>query len=107
MSFKVILAATGVHHSDADIDAAIELARAADAHLSVCVVALGSPPPIGEYTMVLADVWVEQRQALIEKLALQCGRRAAGRRRHPGRCGQPVWRTQRGRHVVRPAGALR
>ncbi|MGE0500551.1 MAG: universal stress protein [Rhizobiaceae bacterium] len=72
MSFKVILAATGLEHSGSDIDAAIELARAANAHLSVCVVALGSPPPIGEYTMVLADAWVEQRQALIDNLKSRC-----------------------------------
>lgn len=73
MRFKVILAPISVNHSDADIDAAIELSRSAGAHLSICVVALGVPPPVGEYTMVLTDAWVGERQALIDRLNARRG----------------------------------
>ncbi len=68
MAIKVILAPTGLGHSDADAKAALQLAATGDAHLSLCVVALSVPPPIGEYSMVMAEGWVEERTEVARRL---------------------------------------
>ncbi|MDN2566675.1 universal stress protein [Aquibium sp. A9E412] len=61
MPFKSLLCVLGVDQSDRDLDLALELAREADAHLSVLIVALAPPPPGGEYAAVASDVWMQER----------------------------------------------
>jgi nucleotide-binding universal stress UspA family protein len=63
MDFRTILAVTGIEEDDRDIEIAASLCEEADAHLSVLVVALAAPPPIGEYAAVVSDAWLEERQA--------------------------------------------
>lgn len=68
MPFKTILSIIGVNQGDDDVRAAIEICRQRDAHLSVLVVALSSPAPIGAYGEVASPVWLEETQGEIAKL---------------------------------------
>jgi nucleotide-binding universal stress UspA family protein len=68
MPFKTILTVTGPELRDGDLKVAATLCEEIDAHLSVFVMALAAPPPIGEYAAMVSDVWLEQRQADIEEL---------------------------------------
>jgi len=68
MAFKTILAVTGVDHGDGDLKVAAGLCAEIEAHLSVLVVALAAPPPIGEYAAMVSDGWLEERQTDLERL---------------------------------------
>lgn len=63
MLFKTLLSVVGVHQSDHDVMRAIDLCAEIDAHLSVLVVALAAPPPVGAYAAVLSEPWLEEREA--------------------------------------------
>ncbi|MGN6537181.1 MAG: universal stress protein [Mesorhizobium sp.] len=64
MPFKTILTATGPEIGwKGDLKLAAELCEQAEAHLSVLVMALAAPPPIGEYAVVVSDGWMQERQA--------------------------------------------
>lgn len=63
MDFRTILTVTGTEEDDRDIELAAGLCEEVDAHLSVLVVALAAPPPIGEYAAVVSDAWLEERRA--------------------------------------------
>ncbi|WP_331375859.1 universal stress protein [Sinorhizobium chiapasense] len=67
MAFKTILTVTGVDNSDSDLQTAADLCGQSGAHLSVLVVAMAPPPPIGEYATV-STIWLEQRDRDREKL---------------------------------------
>ncbi|MCZ4093766.1 universal stress protein [Sinorhizobium psoraleae] len=60
MSFKTILTVIGVDNSDNDLQTAADLCGQQGAHLSVLVVAMAPPPPIGEYVSA-STIWLEQR----------------------------------------------
>ena len=68
MSFKTLLSVIGVDQSDRDLQTAIGLCQETGAHLSVLVVALAAPPPIGEYAAVVSDAWLEEREADMNRL---------------------------------------
>jgi nucleotide-binding universal stress UspA family protein len=68
MPFKTILSIIGVNHGADDIRSAIELCRQAEAHLSVLVVSLASPPPISAYGEIVSTTWMEERQDDVAKL---------------------------------------
>jgi nucleotide-binding universal stress UspA family protein len=61
MSYKTILAVVRVDQEERDLRDAIELCREVDAHLSVVVVQLAPPPPMGDAGIV-ATVWLDERQ---------------------------------------------
>lgn len=68
MAFKTILTVTGPDHDDRDLKIAATLCRQIDAHLSVLVIALAAPPPVGEYAAIVSDGWLEERQADLGQL---------------------------------------
>ena len=68
MPFKTLLSVIGVDQSDRDLQTAIGLCQEIGAHLSVLVVALAAPPPIGEYAAVVSDAWLEEREADMNRL---------------------------------------
>ncbi len=64
MAFKTILTITGPEIGwRGDLKLAADLCEQAEAHLSVLVMALAAPPPIGEYAAVMSDGWMQERQA--------------------------------------------
>jgi len=67
MSYKSILAIVGVDQDERDLHAAVELCREVAAHLSVVVVQLAPPPPMGD-AGVIATVWLEQSRTEQERL---------------------------------------
>ena len=75
MRFKTILCVVDFKQSNRDILAAINLCSEIGAHLSVLVIALATPPPIGE-TLLVADKWMAQREADIAKLKSRVERSA-------------------------------
>ena len=60
MSYKSILAVVRVDQEESDLRDAIELCREVDAHLSVVVVQLAPPPPMGDVG-IIATVWLDER----------------------------------------------
>mgnify|MGYP001203899454 CR=1 FL=1 len=62
MSYKTVLAVTGVGDDDNDIRLAAGLAGEIGAHLSVFVVALAAPPPMGAYASVISEAWLDERK---------------------------------------------
>lgn len=68
MPFKTILTVIGDGASDRDLDIGMALCREANAHLSVLVVALAAPPPVGAYAAVVSDAWMQEREAEMARL---------------------------------------
>ncbi|MDW6020300.1 universal stress protein [Mesorhizobium sp. BAC0120] len=68
MVIKTLLAVTGPGLGKADLRIAAHLCEQIEAHLSVLVVALAAPPPIGEYAATVSDIWLEQRQENMKEL---------------------------------------
>jgi nucleotide-binding universal stress UspA family protein len=68
MAFKTLLTVTGSELSDRDLRVAADLCEQVEAHLSVLVVALAAPPPVGEYAAMVSDVWLAQRQEDMKEL---------------------------------------
>lgn len=68
MAYKTILTITGTSGGDRDIKLAAKLSEEIGAHLSVLVVALAAPPPIGDYAAPMSDAWMEERQEDIDRL---------------------------------------
>ena len=69
MDFRTILAPIGVTHLEKDLKNAIALGQAAEAHLTVLVVAMAAPPPIGGFGEVVSAAWLEEREGDLTKLA--------------------------------------
>lgn len=68
MTFKTILLVTGTEAGDGDLTLAAGLCEEAGAHLSVLVLAMASPPPVGAYGAVVSDSWLQERQADEQRL---------------------------------------
>lgn len=68
MAFKTILSVVGIDQGDGDIMLAAGLCEEIGAHLSVLVVAIAAPPPIGEYAAMVSDAWMEERQSALDGL---------------------------------------
>lgn len=68
MAFKTILTITGAHSGNGDIKLAAGLCEDVGAHLSVLVVTLAAPPPIGDYAAPMSNAWMEERLADLESL---------------------------------------
>lgn len=68
MAFKTILAVTGIDHGDKDLQLVADLCDETNAHMSVLVLALAAPPPIGQYGAMASTGWVEERQADLKRL---------------------------------------
>jgi nucleotide-binding universal stress UspA family protein len=69
MAIKTIMTVCGVESGDADIRLAAQLCEQAGAHLSVLALAFAAPPPVGDYAVVTSDVWIQERQAEMLRLA--------------------------------------
>jgi len=69
MAFKTILTVAGPESAwQEDLKLAAALCEQAEAHLSVLVMALAAPPPIGEYAAAVSDGWLQERQADLRHL---------------------------------------
>lgn len=68
MRYKTILSVIGVNDSREDLANAIVMAQAIGAHLSVVVIAMAAPPPIGAYAEAISPAWLEERQGDLAKL---------------------------------------
>ncbi|WEX10727.1 universal stress protein [Chelativorans sp. AA-79] len=68
MSFRTVLTIAGLAQDESALQQAAALCEEAHAHLSVLVMALAAPPPVGEYAAVLSDAWMQERQADLEQL---------------------------------------
>lgn len=67
MAYKTVLNVVGIDRGDRDIERAVELCGSAGAHLSVLVLGIAPPPPIGDAVMA-ADAWVQERQTDLKRL---------------------------------------
>jgi nucleotide-binding universal stress UspA family protein len=68
MAFKTILTISDPDLGDRDLKLAAGLCEQVAAHLSVLVVTLAAPPPVGEYGAMISDAWLQERQADIRRL---------------------------------------
>jgi nucleotide-binding universal stress UspA family protein len=62
MPIKTVFTVIGVDQSDKDLEAALSLCEEIEAHLSVFVVGIAAPPPIGEYAVYISDSWYKERE---------------------------------------------
>jgi nucleotide-binding universal stress UspA family protein len=62
MAIRTVLSIIGADQSDEDVKAAVALCEASQAHLTLFVVALAAPPPIGDYAVYVSDSWYEERE---------------------------------------------
>ncbi len=69
MTFKTILTIAGVDGGDEDIKLAARLCEDTGAHLAVLLVAFAAPPPVGDYAVINSDVWIQERQKEMMRLA--------------------------------------
>ncbi|NRP75686.1 hypothetical protein ILFOPFJJ_06609 [Ensifer psoraleae] len=60
MSYKTILLVIDANEHENDLTAAADLSAAASAHLSVLLVKLAAPPPIGNYA-AMSVAWLDER----------------------------------------------
>ncbi len=67
MTYKTILLIIGVNDQENDLAAAADLSAAARAHLSVLVVQLAAPPPVGDYA-ALSVAWLDERAEDMKQL---------------------------------------
>lgn len=68
MTYKTVLAVVGVHHGEQSLHSAAEICASVGAHLSLLIVKLASPPPIGDYAAAVSVDWLDERQRDIDKL---------------------------------------
>ena len=69
MPFKTILTVTGPDLGEGDLKLAVSLCEAIGAHLSVLVVQMAAPPPVGEYAAIISEAWLQERQENERRLA--------------------------------------
>lgn len=67
MSYKTILAVVRVDHDESDLRGMIELCREVEAHLSILVVQLAPPPPMGDAGIV-PTIWLDDRKDEVIRL---------------------------------------
>ncbi|MBB5576062.1 universal stress protein [Rhizobium paranaense] len=70
MRAKTVLSIIGINQDNEDLRSAIELCRAAGAHLSVLVTALAIAP-VGGYGEISSSAWAEERERELQKLGEQ------------------------------------
>lgn len=83
MSFKTVFLAVGAAQDDSEIDRAVAICDALDAHLSVLVVGVAPPPPASPYGVVSNDIWaddIREGQEEVEGRARAIEERLAGSR---------------------------
>ncbi len=68
MAIRTVLSIIGADQSDNDLECAVTLCGSSQTHLSLLVVALAAPPPIGDYAVYVSDPWYEEREKDIAKL---------------------------------------
>lgn len=68
MPFKTLLTVTGPDYGDSDLKLAAFLCGEIGAHLSVLVVQMAPPPPVGEFAAMMSDAWMEERQQETRRL---------------------------------------
>ncbi|CDZ62057.1 universal stress protein [Neorhizobium galegae] len=68
MPFTTVLCVTGSDAGDADLDAAVQFARSASAHLSVLLISIALPPPVGVQAESVSRAWQKEREADQRKL---------------------------------------
>lgn len=71
MALRTLLTVTGLELGERDLKVATELCEQVGAHLSVLVVVLAAPPPVGEYAAMVSDAWLEQRQEDIKQMQMR------------------------------------
>jgi nucleotide-binding universal stress UspA family protein len=62
MTFRTVLAVIGASTPDGFLSRVAELSHRAAARLSVLVVTLAAPPPIGDYAAMISDAWFEEQE---------------------------------------------
>lgn len=68
MPFKSVLTVTGARQGEDDLKLAVKLCEEINAHLSVLVVVLASPPAGGEYAAVVSTAWLKEREVEMQQL---------------------------------------
>lgn len=68
MAYKTILSVIGVDNFEGDLRAAADICTASGAHLTVLVVKLAAPPPLGDYAATMSAAWLEEREKDIAEL---------------------------------------
>lgn len=66
MAFRTVFTVVGTESGDPDLTLAAALCEETGAHLSVMVLQLASPPPIGEFAAIMSDPWLEDRRLDLE-----------------------------------------
>jgi len=82
MPFKTIVTVTGPRHDDSDLLHAAGLCERHGLHLSVLVVQMAAPPPVGEFAAMVSDAWFQERQEderLLEERTAEVRALLAGR----------------------------
>ena len=69
MTFKTLLSVVDVKQNDDDLNTAIALCAEINAQLSVVVIAIATLPPLGDYPIGTADVWLKDRHDDLEALS--------------------------------------
>lgn len=69
MPFRTLLSIAGENTGNEDLKLAAGLCEEIGAHLSVVVVAMAAPPPIGQVAAMLSDDWLEERQGDLARLS--------------------------------------
>ena len=68
MTYKTILTVVGVHHGEQSLRSAADICASIGAHLSVLIVKLAAPPPIGDYAAAVSVDWLDERQRDMTRL---------------------------------------
>lgn len=63
MSFRTVFMAVGAGQDDTELDRAIEICSAMDAHLALLVLGIAAPPPASPYGVVSNDIWAGEIRA--------------------------------------------
>lgn len=62
MPIKTILTVTSADHGDDDLIEIADLCAGAGLHLTVLVLQMAAPPPIGEFAAVVSEAWLAERR---------------------------------------------
>jgi nucleotide-binding universal stress UspA family protein len=68
MAIRTVLSIIMADQSDNDLESAVAFCESSQAHLTLLVVALAAPPPIGDYAVYVSDSWYEEREKDLARL---------------------------------------
>ncbi|WP_099867430.1 universal stress protein [Pararhizobium haloflavum] len=68
MAYRTLLNVAGIGQGDGDINIALDLCEEINAHLSLFLIGIAAPPPVGEYAVGLSDAWLEEREEDLSRL---------------------------------------